>query len=244
MRRLTSVFAVALFAVLLSASPASGQNLAWSGFYVGGHIGWGVSVPNTVADEIDNAWNGLDATIPGNGGFNWGGLFGYQRALTSKFVVAGEFGIGMNGYNGSTNYGPGNDTTVSFEGGLNWHGLGRVGYNLGRVMPYFTLGVVGISTDVEALDDCNTGSCGGGLAHATASGSTAEFTWGIGGEFGLGIGRHPITIRAEYLWHDFRTIIDAVAEDDDEVVWRFDPHYPQGTFRILVNWRIGGDARR
>jgi hypothetical protein len=247
MRRLLTVIAATCLAVLVSAAPASGQSLAWSGFYVGGYVGFGMSNPDAVAAEHIGIWNGSDGPIAASGGVNWGGFAGYQRAITRRFVVAGEFALGMNGYSGDGAYdaGSGNDTKTTYEGGFNWTGLGRVGYVFGPVMPYFTLGAVGISTDVEALDDCNTGSCGGGLAHATASGSTTDFTWGFGAEFGLGskIGGYPLTIRGEFLFSQFRTIIDAT-DAEQEITWRFNPHYPQSVIRIMVNWRIAGSDRR
>lgn len=242
MRRLSTVVAAAFLAVFVSAVPASGQSLAWSGFYIGGHIGFGFNNPDAQAVEHIGIWNGSDGDIVASAGVNWGGLVGFQKALSPKFVVAAEFGAGMNGYSGEGAYdtGSGNDTKITYNGGFNWTVLGRVGYVFGNVMPYFTIGAVGISTDVEALDDCNTGSCGGGLAHATASGSTTDFTYGFGAEFGLGA--RPFTIRAEWLLQDFRTIIDAT-DNEEEVTWRFDPHYPKGVIRILVNWRIGGSSR-
>lgn len=244
MRRVSTLLAATFLAVFVSAVPASAQNsLAWSGFYVGGHVGFGVSNPDSQAVELVGVWNGTDGDIAAKGGINWGGLVGFQRALSTRFVVAAEFGIGMNGYSGDGAYdlGSANDTKISYDGGLNWTALGRFGVNFGQVMPYFTAGVVGISTDVNVLDDCNTGNCGGGLAEASASGSARDFTWGFGAEFGLG--NHPVTIRGEWLLADFRSIIDAT-DSDEEVTWRFDPHYPKGVVRILVNWRIGGSTRR
>ena len=63
-------------------------------------------------------------------------------------------------------------------------------------------------------------------------------------EFAFGpFGNRPFTLRAEYLAHDFRTIIDAT-DSSAEVTWQFNPHIPKGTIRVLFNYRFGGETRR
>jgi opacity protein-like surface antigen len=240
MRRLLSAAIVSLSLILGTASAASAQG--WTGFYIGAHVGFGFNAPTATSTEIDGFWNFFDPVTDIDdvrGGLNFGGLVGIQRTVADRFVVGGEFGIGLNRYSGDGRSGPGDDTHASYQGGLQWTALARAGYTFNNVTPYFTAGVLGLRTSVELEDDCDTGSCGGGLIFASNSGSKSSFVWGLGAEFAMG--DRPWSIRAEWLRHDFRTVIDATAvEEDFEVTWRFNPHIPQGSIRVIFTYRVGG----
>lgn len=90
----------------------------WTGFYVGGHAGWGWG--NAASVDPDGYLLGLQA--------------GYNYQLPSNWVVGGEVDISYSGIEGS---GGGTSFELDYVGTVR----GRIGYAMDRVMIYGTGGL-------------------------------------------------------------------------------------------------------
>jgi len=241
-----SVFAAAI--VLAVPSSVSAQTYVWSGFYIGASVGGGVSTPDFFADEVGSHYNNERIEGPTSGGFHLAGQVGWDTQLGHNLVAGGQFRIGMSGFSGEGFAGPGDDTRGRTEGGLEWSVTGRVGYEIYGILPYFKIGALGVSTDVEVLDDCTTSPCGPLLLHATDKGSATEFVWAIGAEIPLKTKMmgHRWSVGAEWMFSDFRVLADATGSATTVggaaaggYTWGFQTHYPKGVISAHLNMYLG-----
>lgn len=126
----------------------------WTGLYVGINGGYGggnitdsLSVIS-LSGAIDSQSSGTNTTR--TGGALVGGQVGYNYELSNRFVIGGEVDMdwadvksvsyGSNVANFTTGQ---NFSGNAFQVGLNWLGTARlrVGYDLGRLLPYITGGL-------------------------------------------------------------------------------------------------------
>ena len=154
----------------------------WTGFYAGAQYGKGsaeLSLNGTNDDEDMDAY-GLHA--------------GYLRDF-GKFVLGGEL-----------DYNKLDIDNVDDKGDLT-RLRARAGYDMGRFMPYVTLGVAKLSMDGEGYDISET-----------------DVTYGIGGDFKV---TDAFTVGAEYSKQDFSDVddIDGLDLDTDMVQVRAAYHF-------------------
>jgi outer membrane immunogenic protein len=131
----------AIAADLPSTAPppvlATPQPYDWTGFYVGGHLGWGWGRgANTVTDAATGAFLGSSS---GNGtNFHGGGQIGYDFMTPSGIVVGARAVLTFNPDRSSTAsnatgaYVVSSSTTDNIVGSVN----ARLGYALGDFLPY------------------------------------------------------------------------------------------------------------
>jgi outer membrane immunogenic protein len=145
---------VAKAADLYTPTPSAGPIYSsapaynWTGFYAGinGGYGWGDSSSSTPFDVGD-----MD-------GWFAGGQLGYNYQLPSNVVLGLETDLQWSDMDGST-AGPGGSTITQ---DLNWFGTvrGRIGYAMGRWLPYFTGGFAygegERSTTLTGVSESNT----------------------------------------------------------------------------------------
>jgi len=130
--------------LILPMSPSD-----WTGFYVGGQAGFGTVTATDPTDEADVDFNvyGLHA--------------GYNYDLGS-FVVGAEAAYDS----ADLDY---------FDGSNNVGRLGaRVGYDLGRILPFGTAGFASLTSDIAGSDTTDTGYYYGfGVDYAVTNNITA-----------------------------------------------------------------------
>ena len=154
----------------------------WTGFYAGAQYGKG-NFKLSLGDAEDE--NDMDA---------YGLHGGYLRDF-GKFVLGGEL-----------DYNKLDIDNVDDKGDLT-RLRARAGYDMGRFMPYVTLGVAKLSMDGEGYDISET-----------------DVTYGIGGDFKV---TDAFTVGAEYSKQDFSDVddIDGLDLDTDMVQVRAAYHF-------------------
>lgn len=154
----------------------------WTGFYAGAQYGKGsaeLSLDGVNDDEDMDAY----------------GLHGGYLHDFGKFVLGGEL-----------DYNKLDIDNVDDKGDLT-RLRARAGYDMGRFMPYVTLGVAKLSVDTGTYDISET-----------------DVTYGIGGDFKV---TNNFTVGAEYTKQDFNDVddIDGLDLDTDSVQLRAAYHF-------------------
>lgn len=176
----------------------------WTGGYVGGQVGyaWGDSTADyPFADgstEIDpDGWLG-------------GVYIGYNYQLPNNIVLGAEADVVYTDVDGRGQFAEfGVPLDGSFDSvDLNWSGAvrGRIGYAVGRFLPYFAAGVAFGDVDTSA-DDLNADFVG------SWSETYVGYTVGAGGEYAV---TDNLIFRAEYRFTDFGSETFTATDPDSE----------------------------
>jgi outer membrane immunogenic protein len=207
---------------LLNAS-LIGPARDWSGFYVGGHIGLGIS-----ATQIERFNGFLQNTDMNGAGFAGGVQAGYNWHLTPQWVVGVEGDIGYLGldhtYDQWNEGFPGIERSFALKTGAYGTIRGRVGYSTGASLLYATGGAAFVRLDesltLDALPQTQT-------VTKTASG----WTFGGGIETAL---NSQWSAKLEYLY------IDVANVDTQITLWsgQFDNKFQ--VVRAGLNYKFGG----
>ncbi|NHF73000.1 outer membrane protein [Paracoccus xiamenensis] len=154
----------------------------WTGFYAGAQYGQG---------SFELSGNGIDADED----MDAYGLHGGYLHDFGKFVLGGEL-----------DYNKLDIDNVDDKGDLT-RLRARAGYDMGRFMPYVTLGAAHLSMDGDGYDISET-----------------DVTYGIGGDFKV---TDAFTVGAEYTKQDFSDVddIDGLDLDTDMVQLRAAYHF-------------------
>ena len=221
----------------------------WTGFYLGFTRGFGGGV-------LDSGL-GLVSTTPGvnvtggstnrASGFSAGGVVGYNYQLSNYFVLGAETDFQWSDIRSSSQFAryssvPGFLANSDSGAGLNWYGTvrGRVGYSIGRVMPYVTGGLVygQLQTQGTPLPGANSISVG--------SASETRAGWTMGGGADIAITKN-LSARSEYLYMSLPSIgapaVGALQPGGVPLAGSFGA-YPFGvhTVRGGLNYRFAGVA--
>jgi outer membrane immunogenic protein len=181
-----------------TVAPAPAPTLCdWTGFYIGLHAGgqFGHSETNDLDDWNLTAHHHFGYS---ESGFNGGMQVGYN--FQWHWLVTGpEFDLGYLALHGrGTEPGsPGNDSRGEGDGDFYTTMRGRIGVALDCWLVYATGGGIGVNYTKRFIDDCSTGTCGGGVIDARDT----DFSWGytVGGGVERMIGHHW-SVKAEYLY--------------------------------------------
>ena len=240
---------VGLFALLTAMQPSVAADLAtkapaymapvaapifnWSGFYAGGHLGYGRATARIT--DID-CYCIADDGVPGfefpfkYDGWLGGAQLGYNwQAGNVVYGVEIDFSFsGMRTSFPTPLFGPG--TGESFSSEIKWFGTGRarLGYAFDRVLPYVTGGFAFADIENRYNDSPN---------FSVASG--VEWGWTVGGGVELAI--DPAwTIRGEYLYVRLQTAAanfpDGVGCSGTGCRFDWDNHFHIG--RVALNYRF------
>lgn len=198
-RTLLGVSALALLAGSASAADLSTrypvkaavvpvQIFSWTGFYIGGNVGYGWG--NNTFDYTPFALPTWSYDLGGANGV-FGGLqagFNYQFANNVVVGLEADLEFANMGSSAILATGPLAATVVSHS--LDTFGTirGRVGYAFDRFLPYFTGGAAWANTS-------NNGSFGW-------SSSSTNWGWTVGGGLEYAV-TNNWTVKAEYLYLDF-----------------------------------------
>lgn len=159
----------------------------WSGIYVGGQLGYGFGS----ADYVDSDEPEYDYDHDPDGFI--GGLYaGYNYQFANGIVLGGEADVVWSNLEDST-FAPGDDS-YSATTEIDWMGAARVrlGYAVGRFLPYLAGGVAFGHYDFEEL---NLGDF-----YGDHDDGLIGWTIGLGGEYAV---TDNWIIRGEYRYTDF-----------------------------------------
>jgi outer membrane immunogenic protein len=206
-----SVFALLAAAFMFLAMPANAETPKWTGVYGGGHIGMDLSSTDVSVPGLASV-DGLS----GNGfGYGLRAGFDYQVPGTGFVVgVGGEYTWSDSDFKVTVT---GLPTVLRAGIDESWSVYGRVGYDMGRVMPYLLAGYTEAEASASIL--------------GTKVGSVTLDGWIVGGgvEMALGAGFY---LGAEYRYTMFDTekVIPTVLHIDTDrheiraaVTYKFNP---------------------
>ncbi|HVS82985.1 MAG TPA: outer membrane protein [Pyrinomonadaceae bacterium] len=181
----------------------------WTGFYVGGHIGYGWGRANTSFTPLPTAVafiNLAPTTLrPDPKGFNAGGQVGYNHQWGS-FVAGLEADISWSRMDGTaTMVGFTQNTGAAWNGTLTahqdttWFGTlrPRAGAAFGRVLVYGTAGLAYGHVNYSANADFRPQ---GTIQYPASFGKTKK-GWTAGGGAEIAVSKH-VSVKAEYLYYD------------------------------------------
>lgn len=221
----------------------------WTGFYLGFTRGFGGGVLDSGMGLVSP---GSGVTVTGGStnrasGFSAGGVVGYNYQLPNYFILGAETDFQWSDIRASSqftrisNY-PGFLANSDSGAGLTWYGTvrGRIGYSIGRVMPYVTGGLVygQLQTQGTPLPGANSISVG--------SASETRAGWTMGGGADIAITKN-LSARSEYLYMSLPSIgapaIGALQPGGLPLAGSFGA-YPFGihTVRGGLNYRFAGVA--
>lgn len=208
-------------------APAPGYD--WTGFYVGGHLGW-------VWDDADwtnaegNWWGGIGTgTTIDSDGFLGGGQIGYMHQLQNNWVLGAEISAAYTDLDQSI-ASPTFPAIDTWTVGVDWLLLAqaRVGYAHDRYLAYIQGGYAGADATASALP-----ILGGG----TATQSNWHDGWTIGGGFSY-MATSNISIGAEYNYVDLGTErYDLLSTLPTDLV---DIDHTMHTAKFTINFHFGG----
>ncbi len=243
------VLAADLSAPEESPSPQAKPLPRWTGFYLGFTRGFGGGVLDSGLGLISST---PGVTVTGGStnrasGFSAGGVAGYNYQLPNYFVLGAETDFQWSDIRASSQFArfssvPGFLANSDSGAGLNWYGTvrGRVGYSIGRVMPYVTGGLVygQLQTQGTPLPGANSISLG--------SASETRAGWTMGGGADIAITKN-LSARSEYLYMSLPSVgaaaVGALQPGGVPLAGSFGA-YPFGvhTVRGGLNYRFAGVA--
>jgi outer membrane immunogenic protein len=190
--------------------PVAAASYNWTGWYVGGHVGYGWDSNGTTIGITDPSGLATAAAAAGaipvifsdhpKGAL--GGLqIGYNHQISPNWVLGAETDFSFSGVDGSQTINTAVPTffplTSSVAQDLSWFGTlrARLGYAANNWLFYGTGGgAYGHVKYTYALSNV----AGGGPVNITAADSQTQWGWTIGG--GVEYGWSNWTLRAEYLY--------------------------------------------
>ena len=222
--------------------PAAPSEYDWTGFYVGGHLGyaWGSSNWTTapgVAGSLD-IFQGFDV-FKGTGSFFAGLQAGYDYMVPNRFVIGAEADASFPSIQNPDGISIGGISTLSSPGGPESYRetvlssgtvRGRVGYAPGNWLLYATGGFAW-TYDQLTLTQLATGT------------TDMPFLWRLGWAAGAGV-EVPVaphwTASIQYLYTDYgpSSVLFANAGQ------RFNSDLSLQELRAGLNYRFGADAAR
>jgi outer membrane immunogenic protein len=192
-------------AALLPASARAQDQTDWSGFHVGGSVGWAAVDSEIGEDTIGPPTVVETRSDIGEDGWSLGLLGGYNWQFANNIVIGGEADISY--VDASTSAQPLIDQNPagavipnnSFGGDVQWVGSVRMraGYSFGRWMPYVTAGWA--FAQYETTSD-----------YASLTEYSRDDTWdapvyGVGLEY---MAHGPWSLRGEYRTADYESESD------------------------------------
>ncbi|MBN9673599.1 outer membrane protein [Roseibium aggregatum] len=158
------------------AAPTQIQTFDWTGYYLGGNLGWAFG-------SFDNRTGGANLDTDSNG--VEGGLFtGYNFQVTPNVVIGAEGDFTLTDLEKTKTNG---GVTLTSKSDWNSNLRARLGYSFDRYLIYGAGGLALADLEVEGNGDSDS---------KTALG----WTLGVGGEAAV---TNNVTARFEYVYQDF-----------------------------------------
>lgn len=259
-----TIFVGAMSAASAGESPRAAMTYDWSGFYVGGTLGygWGSDTSGQFDQFVDpvgdfgtaNYFRAGGNVLPGAvpHGVIGGLQIGYDWQLSSFWVlgVAADFdGSDIRDSKSATfTGGPLSSTTVQTNSAkIDWFGTlrGRVGYALNNLLLYGTGGLAYGRVESNVQLDCTV--CIGQPSSFAGSNSVFRSGWTVGAGFEYRLTPNW-SVGAEYLYFDLGTISTTVAwrsgERYDATTFSADSKFAGHIVRAVLNYRFSPSTDR
>ena len=234
------------------AAPAMVSVYNWTGFYVGGNVGysWGAANTDTTLSEFTSLAGDFvhsDSLKPkgiiggGQIGYNWQGHSNWAYGLEADWQASGE--KASQSYSDPYTFIIGFATAVTnFDTKISWFGTvrGRVGYAWDRLLIYGTGGLAyGQVKLTGTLLDSGAGIGGPFSGTSTFSGSKVNVGWTVGAGI-EGALANNWTWKIEYLYLDLGSLdVSAPGPFTPETVAfhaRFTDHIVRGGINYKFDW--------
>jgi outer membrane immunogenic protein len=224
----------------------------WTGFYVGGNVGYGrLRSTDTItavdpASAVFLATNTVATSIPLNSdGVVGGGQVGYNWQFAPNWVAGIEADIAaadLSSSNTLLNL-PGTTRPMTASERLNWIGTvrGRLGFlPTDRLLVYgtggFAYGDGRLSTALSNVNACaGLNNCQAGSASETLTGWAA----GVGAEWAFA---NNWSARVEYLHFDLGSLSHRMVDPAFPFVFNASANFRGDIVRVGLNWKLGGGA--
>jgi outer membrane immunogenic protein len=210
------------------APPAPAPMFSWTGFYIGGHVGYGWG-NNDFTDNTGYFGAGAGATY-GNDtdGFLGGVQAGFDYQFAPNWVLGIEGQVSWSNVDGTTSY-PAVGGTFTNE--MNWLSsvTGRLGFTAGSNWLIYGKGGVAWADFDHTINDTTF------LAASTASDTKIGWTAGAGIEYAFAPGW---SAKVEYQYYDFGK--DTYNFPLSGGTFPFDVDNNIHTVKAGLNWRFGG----
>lgn len=211
------------------APPAAAPMFSWTGFYIGGHVGYGWG-NNDFTDPT--GYFGTAGATYGNDsdGFLGGLQAGFDYQFAPNWVLGIEGQVSWSNIDGSTTFGA--PVSGTFSNDLNWLSsvTGRLGYTGGNWLLYGKGGVAWADYDHTVADNL--------LAVSGTVGDTKiGWTAGAGIEYAFAPG---FSGKVEYQYYDFGS--DTYTFPTLATPFEVDNNIH--TVKAGLNWRFGGFGLR
>ena len=240
--RMAALCSLILLALAPIASAAPVFN--WTGFYVGGNVGYSWGKADNTYHSVGNGNNFTQFDSPSINGAIGGGQAGYNYVFAPRWIVGLETDIQGSGEKSDGNRiacGPGgtcdtNTVTQSFSQKLHWFGTtrGRVGFLVDPSwMVYATGGIVyGALSRDDTYTNLTTTTVVGTSQSATKSGGV----FGAGVEFVLW---SNLTGRIEYLHFSLPGFDSMQVANGQLSLTQTTGRFTDDILRVGLNWRFG-----
>ena len=202
MAGITHAYAADLAAPVYKAPPASVAPFNWSGFYIGGHAGYGWNNADVTVVTGTATFPTGTTTSENTSGFLGGGQIGFNYQI-DRFVLGAEGTFSWSGIDGD------NDTASPVTAGVvshvhsqtDWIGTAtaRVGYAPDNWLFYVKGGAAWAA---YKTDTSVTGTAGATTATLSGSETRSGWTVGAGAEYAL---TPNWSVKVEYDYLDFGT---------------------------------------
>lgn len=199
---------------------------SWTGFYVGGHLGWGNHDGNLTAFTPFNGFAGFPVSGLASDGVIGGVQAGYNHQMGSIVVgLEGDFSVASLSARSNRNL-PGTWWTSS----ANWFGTvaPRLGFALGDALIYAKGGLAVADFDYTHFQNGNL-----------ISANTTRTGWMVGAGIEYAINRN-FSVKAEYNYMDFGNSRTTITGPGPTIWVR--PNREIQTVKIGFNYRFGGAA--
>ncbi len=251
----------------LSPNSHPGRAYSWSGFYIGGQIGYGFGDNyGKVAFTTPGGFSGADALTGDASGVIGGPHLGYNWQI-DPWVIGVEGAIdGANlsgypviqfsgpsypypGYNPNTYYPYGGLVLGSVQSNIQGAFRARAGYSFGRLLPFVAAGAAvgrfSTTANIGGFDPPAPGGSYSGMEGAFFAGSIGStervrLGWTLGGGLEWAVNDHW-SARVEYRYSDFGQAMDAPVPVSPGLLFTTTRLLAQQQVQVGFSYRFGDD---
>lgn len=213
----------------------------WSGFYIGGNVGYGWGRTHT--DQFDANGVFLQSGTINRGGIIGGGQIGYNWQFAPNWVLGIEADISGADLK-STVEGCSATGCSTTSSKLDYFGTvrGRLGYAINNVLLYGTGGLLWAHSSTDRTITAVTNPRATSLVGQVAGSSSSPTGWTAGGGIEWGFAPNW-SAKVEYLYGELKTSSDfRYVFTNNNPDRHFESKTQLNAVRVGVNYRFGGPA--
>lgn len=224
-------------------APVAAAVYDWSGFYIGGHVGYGWG--STHSDIYNTAGVLQNSGSANRNGVFGGGQIGYNVMLSPNWLIGIEADISGADIKSSNSGCSANGAFIgcsTTDSRIDYFGTvrGRLGYAANNVLIYGTGGLLWAHMSADRTITSNTNPAAAALVGQVAQASSNPTGWTAGGGIEWGFAPNW-SAKVEYLYGELDTNSSFVYNFRNTNADRYyDSHHELHTVKIGINYRFGG----